>query len=46
VSQPNTFCFTIYVILDVFSRYVLGWMVAEDESDDLAEKLIAETSFK
>jgi len=31
------------VILDVFSRYVVGWMVAHRESATLAEKLIRET---
>jgi putative transposase len=35
--------FHLYVILDVFSRYVVGWMVAPHESAALAEKLIAET---
>jgi putative transposase len=35
--------FYLYVILDVFSRYVVGWMVAPKESAALAEKLIAET---
>jgi len=35
--------FYLYVILDVFSRYVVGWMVAHEESAALAEKLIAET---
>lgn len=35
--------FHLYVILDVFSRYVVGWMVANRESATLAEKLIAET---
>jgi putative transposase len=35
--------FYLYVILDVFSRYVVGWMVADAESSRLAEKLIAET---
>jgi putative transposase len=33
----------LYVILDVFSRYVVGWMIAERESAALAEELIAET---
>jgi putative transposase len=33
----------LYVILDVFSRYVVGWMVAERESGVLAERLIDET---
>ena len=35
--------FHLYVILDVFSRYVVGWMVAERESAVLARRLIAET---
>ena len=35
--------FHLYVILDVFSRYVVGWMVATRESKSLARKLIAET---
>ncbi len=35
--------FHLYVILDVFSRYVVGWMVAERESSALAEQLIATT---
>lgn len=35
--------FHLYVIIDVFSRYVVGWMVADRESSALAEKLIAET---
>jgi len=33
----------LYVILDVFSRYVVGWMVAERESAALAERLIETT---
>jgi len=33
----------LYVVLDVFSRYGVGWMIAEQESADLAEPLI-ETS--
>lgn len=35
--------YQLYVILDVFSRYVVGWMVAERESSALAEQLIAAT---
>jgi putative transposase len=34
----------LYVILDIFSRYVVGWMVAHAESARLAERLIAATS--
>lgn len=33
--------FHLYVMLDIFSRYVVGWMVAERESGALAKELIA-----
>ena len=33
----------LYVILDLFSRYVVGWMVAQREAGVLARRLIAET---
>ena len=33
----------LYVILDIFSRYVVGWMLAHAESARLAERLIAGT---
>ena len=36
----------LYVILDVFSRYVVGWMVAPRESAGLAGKLIDATCKK
>ena len=35
--------FYLYVILDVFSRHVVGWMIAHEESKALASKLIDET---
>jgi putative transposase len=38
--------FYLYVILDVFSRYVVGWMVAPRESAELAKKFIKETCAK
>jgi putative transposase len=38
--------FYLYVILDIFSRYVVGWMLAPRESAALAERLIAETYAK
>lgn len=38
--------FYLYVILDIYSRYVTGWMVAHREHADLAERLIAETIAK
>ena len=38
--------FYLYVILDVYSRKVVGWMVAHRESATLARKLIEETCIK
>jgi putative transposase len=38
--------FYLYVILDIFSRYVVGWMVAERESAQLAQQLIEQTCLK
>jgi len=35
--------FYLYVVLDVFSRKVVGWMIAPEESAVLAKKLLAET---
>lgn len=34
--------FYLYVIMDIFSRYVVGWLVAERESSELARCLIEE----
>jgi putative transposase len=36
----------LYVILDVYSRYVVGWLLAEQESSELAQQLIAATCDK
>jgi putative transposase len=36
----------LYVIIDVFSRYVVGWMLAHSESGELAERLIRESCTK
>jgi putative transposase len=36
----------LYVILDIFSRYVVGWMVAPRETAGLAQKLIRESCKK
>lgn len=33
----------LYVILDVFSRYVVGWCIAERENATIAEAMIQET---
>lgn len=36
----------LYVVLDVYSRYVVGWMIAPRESAALAEKLLGDTISK
>ena len=36
----------LYVILDLYSRYVVGWMVARREASSLAKRLIRETLAK
>lgn len=38
--------FHLYVILDIYSRYVVGWMVATSESGELAKRLIGDTCEK
>src|SRR5438067_2372334 len=35
--------FHLYVIIDIFSRYVVGWLLASRETAELAEGLLAET---
>jgi putative transposase len=36
----------LYGVLDIFSRYVVGWLIAQRESEALACQLIAETCHK
>ena len=38
--------FYLYVILDIFSRYVVGWLAAHRESNELAQELIRESCVK
>ena len=38
--------YSLYVILDIFSRYVVGWMLALQEAARLAKRLIAESCAK
>ncbi len=38
--------FHLYVIMDIFSRYVVGWMVAHREQKSLAKRLIADSCSK
>ncbi|MCB9684957.1 MAG: IS3 family transposase [Alphaproteobacteria bacterium] len=35
--------FALYVVLDIYSRYVVGWLLAQSETAGLAERLLAET---
>ncbi len=35
--------YELFVILDIFSRYVVGWMVSPAETGELAEAFIADT---
>jgi putative transposase len=35
--------FYLYVLMDIFSRYVVGWLIAERESAALARRLIAQS---
>ena len=38
--------FYLYAIIDIYSRYVVGWMVADRESSELARMLLKETICK
>jgi len=38
--------FYLYVILDIYSRYAVGWMLADQESGELAKRLVRETMEK
>ena len=43
LSHSKWSYFYLYVILDIFSRFVVGWMVAEQESAEQAQHFIAST---
>jgi putative transposase len=34
--------FDCYVIIDIFSRYIVGWTIAESEDSEIAKQLIAD----
>jgi len=36
----------LYVIIDIFSRYVVGWLIADRECQQLARELIQKTALK
>ena len=38
--------FALYTVLDIYSRYVVGWLIAEVECSELARQLIAESARK
>jgi putative transposase len=40
-SQPGSW-YNLYVVLDIFSRMIVGWLIAEREDASLAERLIAD----
>ena len=47
LKGPGKWCsYHLYVILDIFSRCVVGWMIALREAAHLAEQLIAHTVAK
>jgi len=35
--------YQLYVVLDVFSRYVVGWLLATRETDELAQHLLSDS---
>ena len=46
LKGPSGQVYHLYTIIDIYSRYVTGWMLARKESGALADKLIAETCAK
>lgn len=46
ISFKRFVYFHLYVILDIFSRYVVGWMIADRECQYLARTLIQKTTLK
>ena len=46
LSEHRLIYYHLYVILDIFSRYVVGWLIADREDKALARKLIQQTTLK
>jgi len=47
LKGPTTWeYFFFYTVMDLFSRYVVGWMLADRESKDLASDLLAQSCEK
>jgi len=38
--------YSLYVVIDIFSRYIVGWLIAHQESETLARQLIGESCRK
>ena len=38
--------FALYTVLDIFSRYVVGWMIAETQTSELARLLVSKSAHK
>lgn len=38
--------YCLYTVIDIYSRYTVGWMIAEAESEDLATQFLEETVIK
>jgi putative transposase len=39
-------CYHLYSVIDIYSRYTVGWLLADRESAELAEQLLADTIAK
>lgn len=46
LSPKKWVYFYLYVILDIYSRYAVGWLIADCESKELARQLIEESALK
>ncbi len=46
LSEHRLVYYHLYVILDIFSRYVIGWLIADREDQALAKKLIQHSTLK
>ncbi len=44
LGQAKWVYYYLYVLLDVFSRYVVGWLLAERESAELGARLLEESA--
>lgn len=40
-QQAKCVHFALYTVIDIFSRFIVGWVIAERESAELARQLIA-----